>query len=269
MIYGSELSEFQDVLPNQIIDVGIAEEHSVVMASTLALSGMIPVISIYSTFMQRTYDQINHDVARTNAHVVFLVDRAGIVGPDGSTHQGTFDIAFLSHLPNMVITMPKDLSEAKALLDYGINKHDGPFVIRYPRGSVVKDTKEVTKVDFGKWEIVNEIKDVNIISYGPVVLKFKTLLKELGKDFGLINARFIKPIDIETLKKLEGKQVIVYEEVILKGSLCSMILETNLKEKIKMEIDSYGIDDQYVEHGQIKELKKELGLDIRDILEKY
>lgn len=269
MIHGSGLKRFQRELPKQIIDVGIAEEHAVVMASALARSQKIPVVSIYSTFLQRAYDQINHDIARTNAHVVFLVDRAGIVGADGSTHQGTFDIAYLSHLPNMVITMPKDLNEAASLLDYAIYKHQGPFVIRYPRANT--DLIEIVsnEIPFGSWEIELPLKDLNFITYGPAVKVFKALIEDSKKDFGLINARYLKPLDYELIRKLAGSKLVIYEEVSRLGGLGSLIMDFNQQEKLNLDFDHYAIDDVFIEHGEIDLIKKELKMDIKDIFQKY
>jgi 1-deoxy-D-xylulose-5-phosphate synthase len=266
MVQGSGLAKFQEKLPNQLIDVGIAEEHSVIMASAMAVNGMLPVVSIYSTFMQRSYDQINHDVARINSHIVFLVDRAGIVGEDGDTHQGVFDIAYLSSIPNMVITMPKDLNEANALLRYALYEHNGPMVIRYPRGktNICEITDE--EIEFGKWEAIFKNNDKYIITYGPVVNKFKEEIQRNNLNVGLINARFIKPLDLELLKTLHGKTVIVYEEVVRNGSLASLIALTNLENKLNLNLISYAIDDVFVPHGNTEVVKKNLGLDIQDVL---
>ncbi|MDD4000466.1 MAG: 1-deoxy-D-xylulose-5-phosphate synthase [Bacilli bacterium] len=269
MINGSGLLEFQKELPKQIIDVGIAEEHSVVMASALALAGKKPVISIYSTFLQRAYDQINHDIARSNAHVVFLIDRAGIVGGDGSTHQGTFDIAFLSHLPNMVITMPKDLQEASSLLDYALYHHQGPFAIRYPKALTYVNNNKKTDIAFASWEIVRPLNKINVITYGPAVEDFKVLIEAEQKEMGLINARYLKPLDLEILKKLVGTKVIIYEEVINLGSLSMMIAACIKKENWTLDYDCYNIDDLYVQHGETSKIKQDLGLDIKEILSKY
>ncbi|MGD9604583.1 MAG: 1-deoxy-D-xylulose-5-phosphate synthase [Bacilli bacterium] len=269
MILGSGLDKFAKVLPNQIVDVGIAEELSVVMGAAMARTNNLPVISIYSTFLQRAYDALNHDVARTNAHVVFLVDRAGIVGADGDTHQGTFDIAFLSHLPNFTITMGRSLAETAQLVDFAINRHNGPFVVRYPRGETNTDIPIITDVDYGKWEVVKPIKEINIISYGPVVNKFACVVDEENLDMGVINARFIKPLDLEMLKALSKTKVIIYEEVILNGSLSSLIIEANTLHSFELNIQAIAITDQFVSSGSIKSLKKDLGLDIRDILKPH
>ncbi|MFA5764921.1 MAG: 1-deoxy-D-xylulose-5-phosphate synthase, partial [Bacilli bacterium] len=170
-ICGSELNQFVQELPEQIIDVGIGEENAVVMATAMAKEGLIPIIPIYATFLQRAYDELSHDVARTNAHVIFLVDRAGIVTGDGNTHQGTFDIAFLSHLPNFIITMPKDLVQAEALLDLALMTK-APFVIRYPKYRTKKMMAKTT-IALGKWEEVLPLQAINVVTYGPVVNKFQ------------------------------------------------------------------------------------------------
>lgn len=266
MVQGSGLNRFSLELPKQLIDVGIAEEHSVVMASAMAQNGMLPVVTIYSTFMQRAYDEINHDVARINAHVVFLVDRAGIVGEDGDTHQGTFDIAFLSSMPNMVISMPKDLNEANALLKLALYEHNGPFVIRYPRGKTKIYNDKDIEIKFGTWDVINQVKDKNIIAYGPVVDQFSKIINDENLEIGLINARFIKPIDLELLKTLTNKTVIVYEEVEKYGSLASLIYQANEEYKLNINIKSHAINDEFVAHGNTDLVKKELGLDIKDII---
>lgn len=268
MISGSGWLDFQHHLPNQIIDVGIAEEHSVVMASAMARNNMIPVISIYSTFLQRSYDQINHDVCRNNNHVIFLIDRAGIVGGDGDTHQGVFDISFLSHIPNMTIVMPKDLDEAYSLIDFALFKHDGPIAIRYPRTNT-KTVKNYTKkeITFGSWEIVKEVEKVNIISYGPVVNDFEEQINEGNLPIGLINARFINPIDVSVLQKLNNTTVYVYEEVIKSGSLGSIILQTINDHSLNINLHLIAIDDKYIPQGSIAELKKDLGLDLDSVFE--
>lgn len=266
MIHGSGLDQFAKELPKQIVDVGIAEELGVVMAAAMAKTHSIPVISIYSTFLQRAYDALNHDISRTNSHVVFLVDRAGIVGADGDTHQGTFDVAFLTHLPNFTVAMGRSLVETEQLIDIAINQHNGPFVVRYPRGDISTEISMTEVVQYGKWEMVKPLNAINIISYGPVINKFKTIIEEASLPLGIINARFIKPIDLELLKTLSGKKILIYEEVVLNGSLASLIIEANTCHKLNIEIEAIAIHDQFVHSGSVKSLKKELGLDIREIL---
>lgn len=265
MISGSNLINFQKTYPQYLIDVGIAEEHAVVMAAAMSRNNLIPIVSIYSTFMQRAYDQISHDVCRNNNHVIFLVDRAGINGGDGSTHQGIFDISFLSHLPNMVITMPRNLSEANILMDLAI-KHQGPFVIRYPKANTIDEYDRVEPFAFGTWEEVLPINEKNIITYGDEVNKYELALQ--NKNIGLINARFIKPIDKNMLEKLKDKTVYIVEEVIRNGSLGSLILEHNNRYNLNINIKTFAIDDIYLDSGSIEELRKDLQLDVESILKK-
>ena len=263
MIGGSSLQLLQTKFPDRLIDVGINEEHAVVMAASMSRNGLVPIVSIYSTFLQRAYDQINHDVARNNNHVIFLVDRAGINGGDGSTHQGIFDIAFLSHLPNMVITTPKDLNEARNLLKFAIN-YDGPFIIRYPKRNISRIEFVEEDIKLGTWVEVLPINDVNIITYGDEIQKYKDKLQNVG----LINARFIKPIDLQMLRKLANKRVVIVEEVVRSGSLASLILDANIKEHLNIDITQYAIDDIFLDTGTTDELKQELGIDVDSVIKK-
>lgn len=263
MVSGSNLSEFKALNEDLLIDVGIAEEHAVVMAAGMARNNVIPFVSIYSTFLQRAYDQISHDVCRSNNHVIFLIDRAGLNGGDGSTHQGIFDVSFLSHLPNMVITMPKDLNQAKSLIDFALN-YDGPIAIRYPKGNVNIEPLKQENVTLGKWNIELPLKKTNVITYGDQVDIYKERL--LNKSVGLINALFIKPIDLNLLKQLAGKRVIIVEEVIKNGSLASLIMEANNKYNLNIKIESFAIDDIYLDSGTTDELRKELKIDVESVL---
>jgi len=268
MISGSGWIDFQKQLPHQIIDVGIAEEHAVVMAAAMSRHNLIPVVSIYSTFLQRAYDQINHDVCRSNNHVVFLVDRAGIVGPDGDTHQGVFDIAYLSHLPNMTVAMPKDLFEARQLIHYALYKHNGPITIRYPRANTIPINETVdSEITFGSWEIIRPLKKVNVITYGPNVLTLDQALSKDNLSVGLINARFIVPLDESVLQQLNNTTVIVYEEVVRKGSLGTLILDTINKLELQINVKLLAINDHYVTHGSIDAIKKDLKLDVQTVVE--
>lgn len=267
MIGGSHLTEFQERFPQYLIDVGIAEEHAVVMAAGLSRFGLIPVVSIYATFLQRAYDQINHDVCRNNNHVIFLIDRAGINGGgDGSTHQGTFDVALLSHLPNMIITMPRNLQEAYELMLFAIN-YQGPIALRYPKGNIsFSAINPPQNITLGSWVEVLPIQETNIITYGPDINAFEKKLKE--KNVGLINARFIKPIDIEMLLRLKGKRVMIVEEVVLGGSLSAAILKTSHQLQCLIHCEVYTIKDTFIDSGKTDELKKELGIDVDSIIQK-
>jgi len=264
MIEGSRLKDFQKAFPTRLIDVGIAEEHAVVMAAAMARNNVIPIVSIYSTFMQRAYDQINHDVCRSNNHVIFLVDRAGLNGGDGSTHQGIFDISFLSHLPNIIITMPKDLHEAYNLFKFAL-KYQGPVVIRYAKSKTKNISYFDEEIELGTWVEEKPINKVNIITYGDIVNEF---IEKLPDNIGLINARFIKPLDINMLQKLKNTRVMVVEEVIKNGSLGSMILKANNDYHLNLQIETYGVEDQYLDAGTTAELRKELQIDVESIMNK-
>ena len=264
MIVGSYFNELQTKFPNQMIDVGINEEHAVVMAASMSRLGIVPIISMYSTFLQRAYDEICHDVCRNNNHVIFLLDHAGIVSGDGSTHQGVFDIPMLLSMPNIVISSPSNIYEANKLLEMSIN-HKKPFVIRYPKENV--DTNNIHynyEVDFGKWNIVRPINNINIISYGDCINEINEKLNNLK--VGLINAIFIKPIDLNVLMQLKNKKVIIIEEVMKIGSLASLIMQYNFEYKLNMDIISYGIDDLYFNNGNRNEIKKDLGIDIDTVI---
>ncbi|MDD5182945.1 MAG: 1-deoxy-D-xylulose-5-phosphate synthase [Bacilli bacterium] len=267
MIYGSDLIDFQKELPSQITDCGIAEDHAVIMANALSLAGQIPIVMLYSTFLQRAYDAINHDVCRINQHVVFLIDRSGIIGEDGSTHQGVFDLGLLNALPNIEILMPKDLTDAKILLNYAINIAKGPVAIRYPRGYTNSEIRLNNK-SIEKFEIVLPLKEKNIITYGEDVLEFKKYLVELNKNYGLINAQFIKPLDLNFLSKLKNTNLIVYENNMIQGGLASSLLIINSKCDFNINFEIIGIDDQYVKHGNIQNVKNKLGLNIEEIVKR-
>lgn len=267
MIYGAGLLNFQKELPSQLTDCGIAEDHAVIMANALSLAGQIPVVMLYSTFLQRAYDAINHDVCRINQHVVFLIDRSGIIGEDGSTHQGLFDLSLLNALPNIEILMPKDLTDAKVLLNYALYTAKGPVAIRYPRGNVDREINLNDK-EIEKFEIILSLKEKNIITYGEDVLEFKRYLKKHNKNYGLINAQFIKPLDLKVLAKLKNTKLIVYENNLIQGGLASSLLIENTKSNLNIDFEIIGIDDQYVEHGNIQKIKNKLGLNIEEIVNK-
>ena len=266
MIHGSGLDEINNIKKDSIIDVGINEENACLMAASMSQNGIIPVVSIYSTFLQRAYDILNHDISRTNSHVVFLVDRAVIIGGDGSTHQGIYDISIVSHLPNFVISMPRNIAQAKALISMAI-KEKNPFVIRYPKGNIcLEDDVKNEKIIPYKWEEVLPISDINILTYGDDVNDFENYIKQSNKNIGLINALFIKPLDAEVLYKLNNKKVIVYEEVCKKGSLGSMISEFILENKLNIDLVHYAVEDVIEATGSVQEIKDYLGLNIEKIV---
>ena len=263
MANGSKLNKFKEIYKDRFIDVGIAEEHALVMANSMAIAGKKPFVSIYSTFLQRGYDQVFHDIARMDSNVVIGIDRAGIVGEDGETHQGLYDIAFLNHIPNMIIAAPKNSSEAKGILEFAFNsKH--PFAIRYSKQRIEYNNESIVISDYS-WEEIKKGSDAVIITYGDFVNNAKIITNNLKKDklnIGIINARFIKPIDTSMLDKIikAKKTIIVYEEACLIGSLGSMISSYIVNSNTK--IKCFGIKDTFVKQGKYDIIIKKLGLDV-------
>ena len=263
MANGSKLNKFKEIYKDRFIDVGIAEEHALVMANSMAIAGKKPFVSIYSTFLQRGYDQVFHDIARMDSNVVIGIDRARIVGEDGETHQGLYDIAFLNHIPNMIIAAPKNSSEAKGILEFAFNsKH--PFAIRYSKQRIEYNNESLVISDYS-WEEIKKGSDAVIITYGDFVNNAKIIVNNLKKDklnIGIINARFIKPIDTSMLDKIikAKKPIIVYEEACLIGSLGSMISSYIVNSNTK--IKCFGIKDTFVKQGKYDIIIKKLGLDV-------
>lgn len=268
MTSGSGLKIFGDRFPDRLVDVGIAEQHATTMGAGLATEGMKPVVAIYSTFLQRAYDQVIHDVCRMNLNVVFAIDRAGLVGADGETHQGVFDIAFMRVVPNMVIMMPKDENELQHMIYTAIQYDHGPIAVRYPRGNGlgVKMDQEFRSIPIGKWEILRDGKDGAILSMGPLLqdaLCAAELLSQQGIDVKVINARFIKPLDHEMLLQLanEGIPIITFEEGCLPGGFGSAVLEFYMSKSIYgVKVKNMGIPDRFIEHGSVVELLEEVDL---------
>lgn len=268
MVVGSKLEGFQKAFPDRLFDVGIAEQHAVTMAAGLATQGMKPVVSIYSTFLQRAYDQVVHDVARQNLNVVFAVDRAGLVGADGETHQGVFDVGFLRGLPNMTIMMGKDENELRHMVYTALKYDDGPIAVRLPRGNGlgVKMDDELKEIPIGTWEVLRDGDDIAILSFGPLLqaaLDAANKLRSEGISAKVINARFIKPMDEDMLLDLgdRGMPILTAEESALKGGFGSGVLEF-FQERgyYDLRIACMGIPDRFIEHGSVKELLKEIGL---------
>ena len=264
MINGSKLEKIFKDFPNRSIDTGITESFATTLACAIALNNKKVFLPIYSSFLQRAYDNINHDIARMNAHVVIGIDRAGLVGEDGETHHGVFDISFLNSIPNMVICMGKDSEEIRNLLYTGFYKQDKPFCIRYERDSIEFNKTEFKELPVGTWEYLQKVKGCKntVISYGTDVSKLYEKLKD--KNINIINARYIKPIDKNILKELihTKQKIYIYETNIKTNSLGTNILEYFNHKEAKNKIKLTGIDNKYINHGKINELKKELNLDI-------
>lgn len=273
MIIGSKLEKFQEQFPERLFDVGIAEQHAVTLAGGLAVENMKPVVAIYSTFLQRGYDQLVHDICRQNLDVVFAVDRAGLVGADGETHHGVFDINFMRHIPNLTILMAKDENELQHMM-YTAVQHEGPIAVRFPRGNGigVEMDEQLKEIPIGKWEVLREGSDVALISFGPMlqdVLKAADELETYGIYARVINARSIKPLDEQMLIQLSQEQIpiVTIEEAALQGGFGSAVLEFANSQKLPMFIERMGIPDEFIEHGSVSQLLKDIGLTKEQIVE--
>lgn len=273
MPVGSKLTRFQSELPKQFFDVGIAEQHAVTMSAGLAANGMLPYVAIYSTFLQRAYDQMLHDVDRQNLHVVFGIDRSGLVGADGETHQGVFDIPFLSHMPNISIMMPKDENEARHMLHSAFYEYSGPVAVRYPRGNGlgVEIDKALQSIPFGKWETLHKGEEIAVLSFGPTLQLIEEVRNELLKEgikIEVVNARFIKPLDTDYLDQLvkENKSIITVEESMLSGGFGSMVVNYYNDQNQPMDIKRIGISDEYIEHGDVELLLNDIGISKANII---
>ncbi|WP_166626654.1 1-deoxy-D-xylulose-5-phosphate synthase [Jeotgalicoccus sp. S0W5] len=274
MPVGSKLTKFQNELPERFFDVGIAEQHALTMAGGLAAAGLKPYLAIYSTFLQRGYDQLLHDVDRQNLDVLIGIDRSGLVGADGETHQGVFDISFITPLPNITLMMPRDEIEAAAMIDLSFNTN-GPMAIRYPRGNVLglDPSEERAPIKYGSWEVLEEGNDIVLISYGPtlqMLTEAATTLKDLGINAKVINARFIKPLDFDCLDQLGANSmpIFVIEEAMLTGGLGSMIASYFTDNKYRNTIQRLGIDNEYIEHGDVDLLLNDIGISVENIVNK-
>jgi len=268
MATGTGLDILQKKLPKQYIDVGIAEQHAVTMAAGLAAEGMRPVVAIYSTFLQRAYDQIIHDICIQKLPVFFCMDRAGIVGADGPTHQGMYDIAYLRCLPNLVIMAPKDEAELQRMLVTGIEHTDGPIAMRYPRGSglgVPLMEEGWEPLPIGKGEILRNGDDLLLIGYGSMVnmsMQVAEILSEHGIEATVVNPRFVKPLDIELIAPLAQQigKVVTIEEGCLMGGFGSAVAEALLDHNVVVPIKRFGVPDILVDHAEPKESFADLGL---------
>ncbi|MDF2723278.1 MAG: 1-deoxy-D-xylulose-5-phosphate synthase [Paenibacillus sp.] len=269
MSSGSGLLPFAAKFPDRMIDVGIAEQHAATLCASLALSGMKPVFAVYSTFMQRAYDQIIHDICRQNTNVVFAIDRAGFVGADGETHQGVYDIAFMRSIPNMVLMMPKDENELRHMMKTAIEYNDGPIAVRYPRlnGVGVKMDDKLETIEIGTWTTVREGKKFALLATGAPMVEIAQQAAELLKSEGIspriVNARFIKPLDENMLMELyeEGYSIVTLEEGAVLGGFGSAVLEFFAQRDIySIKVKPIGIPDYFVEHGSPKEQRQEVGL---------
>ena len=269
---GTGLKRFRNMYPERFFDVGIAEEHAVTFAAGLAAGGMKPIVAIYSSFLQRAYDQILHDVCIQNLPVVFAIDRAGLVGSDGETHQGIFDLSYLSSIPNMHIMAPKNKWELSDMVKFAVD-FGAPIAVRYPRGEAYAGLEEFrAPVKLGVSEMIYEESQVAIFAVGSMVKeaeKVRTMVKEAGYGCSIINARFVKPIDEEALKKAAADHclIVTMEENVASGGYGEKVRELITREQLPVELLTITIPDIYVEHGNVDLLKKEIGIDAQNVAE--
>ena len=274
MPVGSKLEGFASEFPDRMFDVGIAEQHATTMAAGMAAEGMKPLLVIYSTFLQRAYDQVLHDICRQNLNVVIGIDRAGLVGADGETHQGVFDISFLRHMPNMVIMMPKDENEGQHMVKTAFDYSDGPIALRYPRGNglgVMMD-EELHPIPIGTWEVLKEGSQAVILTFGTTIsmaLQAADELSKLNISVEVVNARFIKPLDEEMLKDIQKRNIpiITVEESALQGGFGSAVLEFYNEQNLQANVKRIGIPDLFIEHGEVNQLLQEINITTESIVE--
>lgn len=270
---GTGLKRFHNQFPERFFDVGIAEEHAVTFAAGIAAKGLIPVVAIYSTFLQRAYDQILHDVCLQNLHVVFAVDRAGIVGSDGETHQGIFDISYLMTIPGLALLAPKNKWELADMFRFAFD-YDGPIAIRYPRGEAYDGLKEFrAPIVLGKSEVLYDETDIALLAYGsmiPTALAVRGELKELHYQCSLINARFAKPLDEQLLLSLSAdhKLLVTLEENVITGGFGQQVTQFLTDTGQAVKVIQIAIPDQFVEQGSVGRLREETGLDPAFIVKK-
>ena len=275
---GTGLKRFKNIYPDRFFDVGIAEGHAVTFAAGLAAGGMRPIFALYSSFLQRAYDQVLHDVCIQNLPVVFAIDRAGLVGSDGETHQGIFDLSYLSSIPNMHIMAPKNKWELSDMLKYAV-EFDGPIALRYPRGEAYDGLKEYRRpIEYGKSEVIYEEEDIALLAVGNMVKiaeQVRKNLKEIGYSCTLVNARFVKPIDTEVLDMLSAdhKLLVTMEENVRSGGYGEKVMDYVVEQELPVKLLNISLPDEYVEHGNVSLLYEEVGIDAQTvtkrIIEKY
>lgn len=271
MADGTGLSRFGRLYPERFFDVGIAEEHAVTFAAGIARAGLIPVFAVYSSFLQRAYDQILHDVCLQKLPVVFLVDRAGLVGSDGATHQGIFDLSYLSSIPNMTVMAPKNKWELSDMIKYAI-RFGGPIALRYPRGEAYDGLQEYrSPIVYGKSEVIYEESEILLFALGSMVSvaeQVRQKLKEQGHSVTLVNARFADPLDYDCIKRLADSHelLVTMEENVARGGMGEQTAAMICRERLDIQHLGIAIPDCFVEQGNVEILKRELGLDADSIV---
>lgn len=271
MITGSCLQRIFKNYPDRSFDVGIAEEHAMTLAAGLSQGKEFPFLSVYSSFFQRAYDQLNHDIARMNLPCLIGIDRAGLVGGDGATHHGVFDIGLIAPIPGVIIMAPKDEEEAQKMINTAYQNKDHPYVMRYSKNKVIdthQHTDETIKV--GQWELIKEMEDaaINVVTYGDNVLAVLKMAETDHLPINIINARFIKPIDKDMLERMSDKPIIVYETDLMNGSLGSIMSLYYEKNHINVYMSFIGIDDHYVTFGDNESLYKKEHISLNDLKNK-
>ena len=273
MADGTGLTRFARLYPNRFFDVGIAEGHGVTFAAGLAKAGLVPVVAVYSSFLQRAYDQILHDVCQQKLHVVFAVDRAGLVGSDGATHQGIFDLSYLSSIPGLTVMAPKNRWELSDMLRFAI-RFDGPIAVRYPRGEAYDGLREFrAPIETGRSEMIYEESQIALFALGSMVSiaeKVRAVLKEQGYSVTLVNARFAAPLDEACIRKLADTHelIVTMEENVASGGLGEHVAAFVCKEQLPVQLLAVSVPDQFVEHGSVGELYEMLGLDAASVAER-
>lgn len=272
MTFGSSLVEFTKNYPDRIVDVGICESFAVCFSAALAMNGLEIFIPIYSSFLQRAYDQVSHDLARQDIKIVLGIDRAGIVGADGETHQGIYDIAYLRHIPNIEIVQPSNMIEAKQLLDYAFHYAKHSVAIRYSKGKTeLVDTTNLTVIDKPTWYEYNNSGTVNLVAYGETFTNFKNYIDEHKLPINIYNALFIKPMDLQMLEKLlnSDKPIYIVEDSVKTSGLGSAILEyASEKNLLSNQIKIFGLPDEFIEQGDLLSIQKQYGLDVESVIKK-
>lgn len=267
---GTGLKRFKNIYPERFFDVGIAEEHAVTFAAGLAAGGIRPIFAVYSSFLQRAYDQVLHDVCIQNLPVVFAIDRSGLVGSDGETHQGIFDLSYLSSIPNMHVMAPKNKWELSDMLKFAV-EFDGPIALRYPRGEAYDGLKDFrSPIVYGKGELLYEEEDIAILAVGSMVKtaeKVRRALKEVGYSCTLVNARFVKPIDTALVRELcrEHKLLVTMEENVRSGGFGEKVQGYVMDQNLSVKVLTITIPDEYVEHGNVDLLYEEVGIDAESV----
>jgi len=271
---GTGLSHFAKEFPERFVDVGIAEEHAVTCAAGMAVGGLLPVFAVYSSFLQRGFDQVVHDVCIQNLHVVFAIDRAGLVGADGETHQGLFDLSYLGIIPNMVIMAPKNSEELKMMLRFAVEDYQGPIALRYPRGVAYEGFSQYhAPIVLGRAEMMEEEEQIALFALGSMVTTAEHLrekLKKKGYRVSLVNARFAKPVDFSMIDRLLEKHqlLVTMEENVLRGGMGEVVADYIAQRKERPLLYHVTLPDDYVEHGDVTKLKSYIGVDSDSIAER-